>query len=145
MNWDPAALTVTGLIATFLSLIFAVAAHASTSKRAKERQSLRRMLDAREQSSAHPTGLPTDAANDPAVVTTPPTQSPPRARPAVATSGPSPAPAIPPAVSEPPRRPANAPITMFKRYTTQPQTPAGEPAAPGGAPKPTDESEPLWD
>lgn len=145
MSWDPAALTVTGLIATILSLVFAVAAHASTSKRAKERQSLRRMLDARERASPPPAVLPTEAASDPAVVTAPPMKSPSQVRPAVAPAGPPPAPAIPPAVSEPPRRPPNAPITMFKRYTTQPQATAGESAAPAGASKPTDEDEPLWD
>ncbi len=145
MNWDPAALTVTGLIATFLSLLFAVAAHASTSKRAKERLALRRMLDAREQSSAQPLAMATEPARDPAVGTAPLMPSPPRARPTGAMPAPSPAPAIPPAVSEPPRRPANAPITMFKRYTTQPQPSTAEPAASGGPTNPTDENEPVWD
>ncbi len=54
MNWDPAALTVTGLIATFLSLLFAVAAHATTNRRAKQQQSLRNLLSAREEAVTPP-------------------------------------------------------------------------------------------
>lgn len=143
MSWDPAALTITGLIATILSLIFAVAAHSSSKKRTKERISLRRLLETRQQASEAAFNPSSEAGNDSVVTTSPPAQSPVKPRSHISAETFGFASHIPPAVGDAPPRSPNTPITMFKRYVqTQPES--AQPPAPGETtPKPDDDV--RWD
>jgi len=121
---EGAGLTITGLIATVLSLIFAFAVHATNRKRQRDREALRAAIKAREDAAA---GIPPEpAANEPVdgLISDPP---PARTQIAAAQERPTPAPhyvpaQAPAAPARPAPRPSLAPSgpPVFKQYVTRP-------------------------
>jgi hypothetical protein len=129
MTIEPATLTITGMIATVLSLVFAFAAHATTKKRHRERAHLEAMLKAqREETSgfvATPAAHPSQPAYEAPAARTPPTITIPAERPQAPAA--QYVPSAPPAHAAPPPRPALAAPPIFKQYVTRPGTKATTP------------------
>jgi hypothetical protein len=143
MNMDATALTVTGLIATVLSLTFAIAAHISTQRRNRQKAHLEKMLVEQEQPSPSASGnAVVTAVTDPVYSATPTSPRPagnpvPGMAPAVAPTPVNPAAVsvrrrpvfIPPAAGLP-----EAPVTngtpssaFFKRFVVKPESATMEP------------------
>lgn len=128
MNIEPATLTITGMIATVLSLVFAFAAHSTTKKRQRERAHIEAMLKSQREDSpvfsSTPAAYPSPAAQE-----TPSVRSAP-ALTVTAERAPAPAPyapSAPPAHAAPPPRPSPAGPPVFKQYLTRPGTKATTP------------------
>ncbi|OQW96215.1 MAG: hypothetical protein BWK77_05810 [Verrucomicrobia bacterium A1] len=125
---EPATLTITGVIATVLSLVFAFASHATSRKRQRERVHLEAVLKAqREESPAF--AAPPSAHPSPAVYAAPAAYAPQvvadaTERPRVPAAY---APAAHPDRPAPPPRPAPAGPQVFKQYVTRPGTKAMTP------------------
>ncbi len=133
MTIEPATLTVTGLIATGLSLIFAIAAHSTSKKRQRERAHLEAALRAQQEPVPAPVAYPEVTSS------MPPREAPEmmalRTQPAVTMTAerpympvPQPAP-VPVPLAPPPRaQPSLQPApSVFKQYVTRPGTKATTP------------------
>lgn len=122
MNMEPAALTITGMIATVLSLVFAFAAHSTTKKRLRERAHLASVLKEQRDGSpafvATPAAYPSRAEREPPAVRIPPTVTiaVERAQASAAQYMPS----APPDHAAPPPRPSPTGPPVFKQYVTRP-------------------------
>lgn len=129
MTIEPATLTITGMIATVLSLVFAFAAHATTKKRHRERAHLEAMLKAqREETSG--VVAPTAARPSQPAYESPATRTPPVVTiPAERFQAPAAqyVPSAPPDHPAPQARPSPAGPPIFKQYVTRPGTKATTP------------------
>jgi hypothetical protein len=132
MTMEPATLTVTGLIATGLSLIFAIAAHSTSKKRQRERAHLEAALRAQQEPVPAPAAYPEVASSlniretpDVMAVRTQPAVTMTAERPhAPVPLAPAPAPVAQTARVQAPLHPAPS---VFKQYLTRPGTKATTP------------------
>lgn len=134
MNVDPSSLTVTGVIATALSVVFAMAAFMNAKRRTKMRQVAESAMMAEAGSAIRDAApsLPASATQARPIVVTPP----PAPTPVLSKPGLVPMPAFPPSPvltaptpppAPPPPPPPSAPL--FKQYVTRPGMKSTTPTA----------------
>lgn len=139
MNLDPSSMTITGVIATGLSVVFALAAHMNSKRKQQMRQTARAAMSAEEANAIRESAPVASSAAHVAVVQASTTAAP---VPSVRPSAPPVVPVVPvvqpaaahvvaPATPPPPPKQATVPRpALFKQYITRPgmktQTPTSE-------------------